>query len=117
MARLRDLLDQMIVNGAARDLDEENELLAEFAEWRALDPRAGVVAGTLNIPPDCNDFTIDLGAVGFGPVHWVALADAALEHALKKLSVMPDPPADLMASIMRSRAELDFADDPAEAVQ
>lgn len=117
MARLRDLLDRMVARGAARDVIDERKLLAEFAELRRDNPQAGIVVGTLDIPPDCNDFTVDLGACDFGPVHWVALADSALEHALRLLTEMPDPPADLMASIMRSRAELDFADDTAEAVQ
>lgn len=117
MARLRDLLDRMVANRSARDVAEECKLLAEFTELRRDNPQAGIVVGTLDIPPDCNDFTIDLGACDFGVVHWVALADSALEHALKLMTEMPDPPADLMASIMRSRAEIDFADDAAEAVQ
>ncbi|MFC5391660.1 hypothetical protein [Bosea vestrisii] len=117
MARLRDLLDRMVANRAARDVTEERKLLAEFAELRRDNPQAGIVVGTLDIPPDCYDFSIDLGACDFGLVHWVALADSALEHALKLMTEMPDPPADLMASIMRSRAEIDFADDSAEAVQ
>lgn len=117
MARLRDILNQMNTNRSARDVDDEADLLAEFSYSRALNRNAGVVAGTLYLSPDGNSFTIDLGAVDFGPIHWVALADSALEHALKRLTEVPDPPADLMASVMRSRAELDFADDPAEAEQ
>lgn len=76
-------------------------------------PQAGVVAGTLCIGGPNGGWTIDVAAVDFEAIHWVALADSALEWAANKMKAEHAPDRDLIMQIHAARAVLGFEVDSA----
>ena len=95
---------------ARRNPREVKQLLAELQQWLRKEPTAGVVAGTLDLRPpgSAEGFRIDLGTVDFTPLHYVALADAALERAHERFAEAGLEHRELMEKIERARAELDL---------
>jgi len=85
---------------------EIDALISKMRRGIRAEPAAGVVIGTLHI----HDGTVDIavGAEGFSPMHWVALGDAALEWAHKRLAALPGDNRDHLMMIERARTALDF---------
>lgn len=71
-------------------------------------PDAGVVAGVINIHARKNKVDHLIGTVDFTSVHYAALADAALERAIERMTAMAPPPTNLIAMCLRAREALDF---------
>lgn len=80
-------------------------------------PDAGFIAGTLHLASWREGYRIDVGAVDFTAVHWVALAHSALKHAAEKLlALQPDDDIrDCMKCIEWALAALSFEELPPNA--
>ena len=103
----------MVNPPARRNPREVKQLLAELQCWLRKEPTAGVLAGTLDLRPPGSEegFRIDLGTVDFTPLHYVVLADAALERAHERLAAAELESRDFLERIERARAELDLQED------
>ncbi len=95
-----------------RNLKEVQSILTGMRSSMRRWPAAGVVAGVVNIDLDRNNVDHLIGTVDFGGVHYVALADAALERAIERMSAMSDPPLGLIRQCSAARACLDFEEVP-----
>lgn len=83
-------------------------LMNDLWRWMSRWPEGRVVLGIVDLSDMEAGAKVQVEAVDFNAVHWVALADAALGYAATKLTA-PDK-RDLLLCVERARGELDFED-------
>ena len=88
------------------------DLLASMRKNLRTWPDARPVIGVVQVMPWAGEtpgtVEVAVGGSDFGPVHWVALADQALEWAAKRMAAVPGDNRENLLAIDRARAALDF---------